>query len=413
LPPWLILGANHRDPIILGGGDDVEPKYDLIIVGAGPVGLSLALGVCRTGKSVLVLEEKAALSEHSKAPVLWPSTLEVLNDLGIMGEFLARGEKLVDFKIWDVDKEPESPLIELSFSELQGETNFPFALILPQPETEKILLQAVRRCPRAEVRFSSKVTYLEQSDAHVSFTYLENGLERTVTARSGAGCDGAHSKVRELLGFLMSGSTYTLKAALADLHLGERRDYRFPRVSTKESPSFAIRIAPDLWRLILLYDESEDFQLHPRIRTAVEHLFSQTSYTVVWESEFKLHHRISGDFAKGRIALAGDAAHLNSPVGGQGMNAGIQDTVPLRRAILSLLETEDTSSLRTYAEIRRRKIDRGVNRFTDLLTTTLTSGHLGHIKTVMALAQKTFAIELVRHRFLRKMAMLSPHAFES
>lgn len=387
--------------------------HDVLIAGAGPVGLSLALGLCRAGKSVLVLEKNSRLSEHSRAPAIWPRTQEILADLGVISEFLAQGITLTELGLWDADTTPNTRRLHVPLSELGGETVFACLLILPQEKTEQLLLDALRKQPTANVKFSAELTGLVQDLSGVQFTYKDpTGTEHTARGRFAAGCDGAHSKVRELLGFSLEGFTYSLRAALADIRFAQplREDLPFPRFSTKEFLAVALRIEKDLWRLILPYPSTSSLELDHRIERAVPRLFPQgavaSGYEVVWKSEFKLHRRISTGLVAGRIALAGDAGHLNSPIGAQGMNAGIQDADVLKDAFLCALNDNSPHPLARYEEIRHTEIRKGVNRFTNALTSVLTLGGGRFVRTAMRLGGLLLRVKFLRRRFLRRAAML-------
>lgn len=377
---------------------------DVIVVGAGPVGLSLALALARAGRSVTVLERKATISEHSRAPAIWPRTQEILADLGVIERFLERGIALDTVALFDVDRGRE--LVRLPLSELAGETAHPRLLILPQAETERLLCEAVRAHASAEIAFSTEVLELLDDGQRVAVHGRREGSPVTLSARHVIGCDGAHSRVRELIGASFPGQTYATSAALADLTFpDDSADLPFPRLSTRGPFAVAIRIDRDLWRLILPLT-GEALPLERRIELAVAALFGRSTYSLIWKSEFRLHRRLSSRFGRGRIALAGDAAHLNSPVGGQGMNAGIQDTEPLSAALLEALDRDDPAALDRYAQTRRGEIERGVNRFTDALTRTLLAADGRLVAPTLAAASLATRSARLRRRLLRRVAML-------
>ena len=151
--------------------------HDVVIAGAGPVGLSVALGLSRAGWSVLVLEKEPGTAEHSRAPAIWPRTQEVLAGLGVLVRFRAEG--IVLPVVAPVDADRGRVLLRLPIEELADETACPRLLILPQSDTERLLLEALRREGLAEVRFSSEVTELSQDDAGIAVTCRgEGGTER-------------------------------------------------------------------------------------------------------------------------------------------------------------------------------------------------------------------------------------------
>lgn len=382
-----------------------EPEA--VIVGAGPVGLALALGLARAGWRVLVLEKDPTTAEHSRAPAIWPGTQEILAGLGVIDRFLARGIALPEVAL----RNAESGRVALSLPirELADETPFPQLLILPQSETERLLHEALGDEPTAEVLFGAEVVQAAQDDEGVDVTYRREGEERTVRAPFAVGCDGAHSRMREAIGASLEGGQYGVQAALADVVLADDRELPFPRYSSRDGLAVAIRIGARLWRLILPYAPHET-PLEARIERAVARLFphapSTGGYETVWQSEFRLHNRVSDRFARGRIALAGDAAHLNSPVGGEGMNAGIQDAAALIALLPRALDAGDPVLLATYARERREAVREGVNPFTDRLTRVLLFRRGRWVTPILLAANRILRIRPLRRKLLRSLAML-------
>lgn len=144
-------------------------RYQLIIVGAGPVGLSVALAMARKEYRVLVLEKEAGTAEHSRAPAIWPRTQEILADLGVVDRLTKAGIVLSSLEMYDVDRGKR--LFRAPLARLTRQTNYPQLLILPQSRTESLLLEALKEQASATVRFSSEVTDVREagSELHVDF----------------------------------------------------------------------------------------------------------------------------------------------------------------------------------------------------------------------------------------------------
>lgn len=381
---------------------------EVIVVGAGPVGLCVALALARDGREVLVLEKEPTTAQHSRAPGIWPRTQEILSELGIVQAFLAQGITIAELRIHDADR--NRPLLSIPLTELADSTDFPQLLILPQSRTEALLCEAVQRERTARVLFSAEVVGIRQSGAVVSVNYRRDGATRSIDAPFAVACDGARSTVREQLSISLAGETYDTRITLADIEAPGLDDLPFPRISTRHGLALGIRIGGGLWRLILPFRGSRGGAANDRIEEAAIDLFppvtSRSDYATVWQSEFTIHRRVAGEFVRGRIALAGDAAHLNSPVGGQGMNAGIQDAEALAHALGHALDAGEPAPLERYAHERRARVEGNVNRFTDRLTRVLLLGQGRAIRPALFLARQALRLPPVRRRLLERVSML-------
>ncbi len=381
-----------------------ERRRDIVVVGAGPVGLSLALGLVRADRSVLVLEKEDGLSEHSRAPIIWPRTQEVLAGLGVMDRFQEEGIVRSRIQLWDVDR--ERPLLHVPIEELRGETPFPQLLICPQSTTERLLLDGLRQETSAEVRFTAEVTGVRQVGSGVEVDYEHDGTTQTVTGAFVAGCDGAHSRVRDAIGASFEGVTYRMQAALADISFETTQDVRDPRMTRRRGVATGICIDERRWRVIMPRTPGDTTPLDARIEQAVTDLFPTRRYETIWKSEFRLHRRLAEPFVDGRVALAGDAAHLTSPVGGQGMNVGIQDAAALRRALLAALDRDRPQPLHRYATERREALGSGAVRVTDALTRVLLARGGAFLVPALWVFGLVLRIRPIRRAVLRRMALL-------
>jgi len=381
-----------------------EAELDVAIVGAGPVGLAVALGLAQNDWSVLVLEKNEGLSEHSRAPLIWPRTQEILSELGVVSRFEEAGIVKSRIQLWNADR--GHVLVHYPIEELRGETPFPQVILCPQSRTERILYDALQDEASAEVRFSTEVTGLHKNRGSVEVQFERGGQSGSATAAYVAGCDGAHSRVRDAVADSFSGRTYSVQAALADLTFDREQNVRFPRLTRKRGVATALRIDDDLWRLIMPRASEDGPPLDRRIERAVTTLFPASGYETVWKSEFNLHRRVSSSFAHRRVVLAGDAAHLTSPVGGQGMNLGLQDASALVGALDEALERNTSVPLSRYASERRAAIETGAVWATDRLTQLLLARRGTFLLPFLRLFGFALRLRPLRQMVMRRMAML-------
>jgi len=333
---------------------------DVAIVGAGPTGLTLAGFLVAKGVDVVVLDKAAEGANTSRAAVVHARTLEVLRDLEVTGELVERGVIVPTFTVRDRDR----TLMTVGFGGLP--TAFPYTLMIPQSTTEEVLLNRLHELG-GEVHRPHEVTGLTQDDEGVTVTTASG---EAIRARYVVGADGMQSVVREQSGVGFTGDTYAQSFVLADV----RMDWALPgdEVQLFFSPAGLLVGAPlpgGHHRIVATVDEAPE---HPDI-TDVQALLDARGprksparvRDTVWSSRFHVHHRIADHYRAGRIFFAGDAAHVHSPAGGQGMNIGIQDGAELARRIADGTEND--------YEAVRRAVAVGVVAMTDRMTRTATA----------------------------------------
>lgn len=380
------------------------------IVGAGPVGLSLALGLARHGVPSVVFERKAATSEYSKAPAVHTRTREVFRFWGVERRFVEAGS--LQRRLTLHSAATGRPVLSFDFSELDGEADAPGILVLEQGRTEKLLLEAVLESGLAEVRFGAEAVDLRQEASGAVLTVREAGVERRVEAAFVAGCDGAGSFVRRALGLGFDGITYSVRPMLADVRIADDRDgLPWPRVrNSSGGVTSALRLRPGLWRIIRLErgEPSAGEEVpNEEVQHFVDEVLGPGPAGVVWASRFRIHLRSSPRFRVGRVVLAGDAAHIHSPVGGFGMNGGIQDVHNLAWKLDRALQGGDIDRLLDSYDVERRAVVVGnVSRYTDLLTRTFLQAPSLIRELAFVLLRGLMAIPPVRRRNLRRTTML-------
>ncbi|MBB5873352.1 3-(3-hydroxy-phenyl)propionate hydroxylase [Allocatelliglobosispora scoriae] len=303
----------------------------VVVAGAGPVGLTAALALLRTGIAVTVLEAGPGLAAESRASTFHPPTLEMLRELGVLDPVLERGLIAPVFAYRD---RVEGLIAALDLAVLAGDTPFPFRVQLEQSKLTPILLAEVERLGGA-VRFGSPVTSVEQAGTGATATTADG---HRVGGDWVIGADGAHSAVRRSLGVDFEGITYPERFLVASTEeeLPELLDglaavnYVFDPVDW----SVLLR-TPDHWRVLLptpddSTDDVELARLDERLRLIAD---PGRPWRVAHASIYRVHQRVAASFRTGRVLLAGDAAHVNNPLGGLGMNSGIHDSVAYAAAI--------------------------------------------------------------------------------
>ncbi|MGW0005407.1 FAD-dependent oxidoreductase [Nocardia grenadensis] len=339
---------------------------DVLIVGAGPVGLTAAVVLTRLGHDVVIVDSQAEGANTSRAAVVHPHTLELLEPYGVTQSLVDRGLHTPDFTIRDRDQ----VLIAVPFDRLP--TVYPYTLMISQADTEKFLLRRLTELG-VPVRRPVEVTTVIQ-DADLVTVTLSDGAQ--LRARYLIGADGLHSTVRDQAGIGFIGGSYAESFSLADVRVsgGVPKD----EVILYFSPAGLIVVAPlpdGIYRIVATVDEAP----HEPDVAFVQRLLDERGpkaqpavvEEVVWGSRFRVHHRIAERFRDGRILLAGDAAHVHSPAGGQGMNLGIEDAVTAATTLARVLRGESPTLLDEHAAARRRNTESVVaiaGRLTSLAT---------------------------------------------
>lgn len=335
---------------------------DVLIVGAGPTGLTLAGTLALRGVSTTVVDALPAGRNTSRAAAVNARTLEVLENLDVSRRMVKEGLTAPRFSMRDRRR----VLIPIDFSALP--TAYPYTLMLSQATTERLLAERLDELG-VEVRRPLTLTGVAEDADGVTATF--DGGE-TLRARYVVGADGIHSTVRQQAGIGFAGGKYAESFVLADVHLdGEAPVDEVILFYARTGLTVVAPLPHGIHRIVAPLDHapeqpSADF---------VQDLLDARGYgparsrvtDVVWGSRFRIHHRVADTYRAGRLILAGDAAHVHSPAGGQGMNLGIQDAVALADALTEVLDGGSQTALDAYGA-QRRPIAEQVLRLTGRLT---------------------------------------------
>ncbi|GII04778.1 FAD-dependent oxidoreductase [Planobispora takensis] len=320
---------------------------DVLVVGAGPTGLTVAVSLAGQGHDVIVVDNQAAGDNTSRAAVVHARTLEVLEPLGVSGRLTGLGIHARRFTIRDRDR----LLVPVEFDRLP--TAYPYTLMISQAETERILLERLTELG-ARVARPYTLRSLTQDDDGVTAVMTDGS---SVRARYLVGADGMHSTVREQAGIGFTGGRYAESFSLADVRLtgGVPAD----EVVLYFSPAGLVVVAPlpgGSHRIVATVDEAPAVPDAAFVQALLDARGPERDpavvHEVIWGSRFRVHHRVADAYRAGRVVLAGDAAHVHSPAGGQGMNTGIQDATVLGEALSAALKG-DEAALEAYGAARR------------------------------------------------------------
>jgi len=341
----------------------------VLIVGAGPTGLALAHRLARHRVAFRIIDQNPGPGTASRAMVVQARTLEFYQQLGLADGMVALGIRIDAGQFRSSRAQPT----RINFGDLgAGLSPFPFVLSLAQDEHERFLVDRLADLGKPVEWKTRLVSYREQSDGvHVT---LENGDgTEALVAQYLCGCDGAHSTVRQQLGLDFPGGTYHELFFVADVHTDRELAHEF--IGTFDEHTLALmfpvrrtgmqRLIGIVPRELRQRDAEADVIEFDDVRPYAEELLDITVERVNWFSTYRVHHRVAANFRVGRVFIAGDAAHIHSPAGGQGMNTGIGDAVNLSWKLAHVLQERiDPAVLDTY-EAERIPFARSLVHTTD------------------------------------------------
>ena len=324
----------------------------VLIAGAGPVGLTAAANLVRNGVPVTMFEAGHDLSEESRASTFHPPTLDMLDTLGAAKPLIAQGLIAPQFQY---RSKRYGVLVQFDFAAIADATRHPFRVQCEQSKLTRILYEQLRDNPAFEIQFASAVTGVTQRDSDVEVTIIRDGRNETRFGHWLIGADGARSEVRRALGIEFEGFTWPERFLVVSTPF----DFRtvipdFVAVSYVTDPQrwhFLLQI-PGLCRAMfpIAADESDELALTSNFAQSLlaTVVAGRSNYELAHVTLYKVHQRVARTFQRGRVFLAGDAAHINNPLGGMGMNGGIHDATNLTTRLIEVWRGE-----RPQAELER------------------------------------------------------------
>lgn len=325
----------------------------VLIVGAGPTGLAMAVGLERQGIPFKIIDKAEGRGKESRAMVVHARTLELYDQFGLAEEMIDRGIIADNIAIFNEGKRRAG----INFGNIgKGLSRFPFVLSLPQDEHERIIIEYLKK-KNIEIGWNRELIDYEQKDGGVTAVVTDGVSAETLEYDYLCGCDGPGSIVRKMMGYDFPGGTYEEVFFVADVMSDIDVDGVQVHMS-KEGFALVlpVRISGSLRIIGLVPKQSvrrkEDVR-YTDVNGYVENHIGIKAEKVNWFSTYKVHHRVSEHFRKDDVFLAGDAGHIHSPAGGQGMNTGIGDAMNLSWKLAEVIDKGmDEKILSSYEEER-------------------------------------------------------------
>jgi 2-polyprenyl-6-methoxyphenol hydroxylase-like FAD-dependent oxidoreductase len=390
------------------------PNHQVLIVGAGPTGLVLALWLTHLGVKVRLIDKLAQSGTTSRALAVQARTLEFYQQVGLAQAVVDRGHKVPALNLWVRGRKAATvPIQKIG----QGLSAFPYPMIFPQDEHERLLIERLRALG-IEAERPVELVGFEDDGQEVRATLRKiDGSEEQCSAFYLAGCDGARSKIREVLNVGFPGGTYDHLFYVADVEAAGPPMDGGLHVDLDDADFLAVFPLKGMGRARLIGSvrdeaakDAERLKFEDIQDRAIRNLKIEVK-RVNWFSTYRVHHRVADAFGKGRTYLLGDAAHIHSPVGGQGMNTGIGDAVNLAWKLASVLNDKSSAVLLDSYEPERIKFARRLVATTDrIFSGVINPSVLARIvrtEAVPGIAPVLFKLPAVRRFAFRTVSQLA------
>ncbi len=344
----------------------VPAAHPVVIVGAGPVGLTLAIDLARRGQAVVLLDDSDRIGEGSRAICFSKRTLEVWDRLGVAAPMLAKGVQ------WNVGKVFVGEEQIYGFDLLpEGGHKMPAFINLQQYYAEVFLVQRALGMPAIDLRWRNRVTGVDDRGDHVLVGIETPDGAYTIAARYVVACDGARSAVRTMFGAAFVGETFEDQFLIADVKMRaafptERWFWFDPPFHSGQS-ALLHKQPDDVWRIDLQLGRDADPELErrpERVRARIARMLGHDDFTFEWISIYRFQCRRMERFVHGRVIFAGDAAHQVSPFGARGANSGVEDAENLAWKLVAVLRGGSVALLDSYDIERVQAADDNIGHST-------------------------------------------------
>jgi 3-(3-hydroxy-phenyl)propionate hydroxylase len=332
----------------------------VLIAGGGPVGLTAALRLALSGVKVEVFEQHTVLPKDQRASTVHPPTLDMLDELGIVGDMINRG--LISPN-WQYRDHESGPVGRFELSLLSADSQHPYRVSCAQWKISEILLARLRKLSQVKLHFGAEVVSVQQTDRGVSATIARHDGSAATANEQVHGdwllaCDGIRSRVREQLGIALEGMTIPERYWVISTYFDyadvlPELDY-INYVSGVDRWYVMVR-GRNYWRVLFPMDDSlsdEELAQPESEQRALASVYAADSYLVAHRKLYRAHQRVATRMRAGRVLLAGDSAHQNSPLGGMGMNGGMHDAFAACNALLEVMRGADEAVLDRYSRQR-------------------------------------------------------------
>jgi 3-(3-hydroxy-phenyl)propionate hydroxylase len=329
----------------------------VIVVGAGPVGLTTALALGHRGIPTVLLAAEPELVMELRGSTFHPPTLDLLDEFGVVPRMIDVGLKA---PTWQFRDRETGPVATFDLSLLAGDTNHPYRVQCEQWKLMRFLEEELRKLPGSDVRFGHEVTSVQPDDESVTVTAQTPSGPVSLSGRYVVAADGARSAVRRSLAVDFEGFTYPelFLIASTDFRFEDRlTDIAYVNYIADPLEWLVLLRVPDLWRVLVPAPENSDREQllsDDSLQQVLQRVVARPEpYRIAHRSVYHVHQRVAKSFRHGRVLLAGDAAHINNPLGGMGMNGGIQDAFNLSDKLAQIWAGADDRLLDRYDRQRR------------------------------------------------------------